>query len=163
MGWLLWGACRTSDHETATRHTLGMAGKAAGQGGHEQRILDSHGHKAQYIGTGGMRAGESAEPLGGMPAAVCSVCLVEECCPRGTVLFLGDGNVLQSHCMHVCCWHLCCTPITTMTPREHKPNAIKNSITYRQDTSKREGAQSVNQLSHHKVIQKPPILRPTPK
>ena len=37
------------------------------------------------------------------------------------------------------------------------------SIAYRQDTSKRDGAQSVNQLASHEVIQKPPIPRPTPK
>ena len=31
-----------------------------------------------------------------------------------------------------------------------------NSIAYRQDTSKREGAQSLNQLGSHEAIQKPP-------
>ena len=42
------------------------------------------------------------------------------------------------------------------------PNHIKeNSIAYRQDTSKREGAQPVNQLANHAVIQKPPILHAT--
>ena len=34
----------------------------------------------------------------------------------------------------------------------------KNSIAYRQDTSKRQGAQSVNQLACHEVIYKTPIL-----
>ena len=38
-----------------------------------------------------------------------------------------------------------------------------NSIAYRQDTSKRGGAQSVNQLASHEVIQKPPHPPPTPK
>ena len=34
------------------------------------------------------------------------------------------------------------------------------SIAYWQDTSKREGAQSVNQLGSHKVIQNPPLSHP---
>ena len=42
-------------------------------------------------------------------------------------------------------------------------NHGQNSIAYQQDTSKREGAQSVNQLGSHKVIQKPPILPQMPK
>ena len=40
---------------------------------------------------------------------------------------------------------------------------LRNYIAYWQDTSKREGAQSVNQLARHEVIQKPPIPLPTPK
>ena len=38
-----------------------------------------------------------------------------------------------------------------------------NSIAHRQDTSKREGAQSIDQLASHEVIQKTPIPPPTAK
>ena len=40
---------------------------------------------------------------------------------------------------------------------------LRNSIAYRQGTSKREGARSVNQSISHKVIQKPPAPVQTPK
>ena len=57
---------------------------------------------------------------------------------------------------------LCGTPTVKKVPPLWQPKC-QNSIACWQDTSKREGAQSINHLASHKVIQKPPIPPPTPK
>ena len=73
------------------------------------------------------------------------------------------ANAIQCHSMSL----NAITPSDTIvllaaTTTTHTTVTV-NSIAYLQDTSKREGAQSVNHLASHEVIKKTPIPPPTPK